>query len=113
MGRITELCSRFSSDYVVSRGQQSGDDQIQGVGGVITKAQALGCVFVPAEEPGEALAELVQQRARFYPEIKSASPRIDAGRTIEIQHEMVDVFRLWPRSRGVIEINQVRCLCHD
>src|SRR4051812_20199624 len=94
-------------DDVVAFGEQSEDDEVERVGGVVAEAEALGTILVSVKELGETLAETIEQRAGFDGQVETTAAGIDTGLSIELQHEVVNVLWLGPNSGSVVEINEL------
>src|ERR1039458_902002 len=94
-------------DYVVAFREQSEDDQIESVGGVVSEAQSLWALQIAAEELRQPFAKSVEPVPRLNREIEAAASRIHARLAIELQHEFINVFCLGPDRRGIIEIDEM------
>ena len=92
---------------VVAFREQSEDDQIESVGGVVPETQSFRAVQIATEEFRQPFAKFVEQLASLDCEIEAAASRIHAGLAIELQHEFINVFWLGPDRRGIVEIDEM------
>ena len=88
-------------DGVVAFGENSENDEIEGVGGVVGEAEAVGIGSI--EKPGQELAGVIQQLAGFHAHVVARAARVDASLAIKGVHERINRFGLGERRRRVVQ----------
>ena len=91
-------------DGVVSRPEHAGDDQVQGVRGIVAETQAVG--VRPVKKSGQEGPGLFDHGAGFKAEVIPGTAGVDAEFPVEMIHEIVNFDGLGKGRGPVVEEDQ-------